>query len=134
MPVSSHSPALTVTSPRSLSRRTEGTTSPASRRGRKLRALALLLLLLAGVAVISDPHTVFAYADFRCPAGLVERPVSMMSGPVRCERQDGSGASDATGSDRFRVALYLRNLEVRVIDLDFVAGAYLGPALSVRIR
>jgi hypothetical protein len=84
-------------------------------------AIALGLLLLFGYA--AGARTVFAHGELRCPPGYTAQPASMITYECRPPWPDPTTIRwSEVVTTRDEVGLYLVNLRVRVLHLDFVAG------------
>jgi hypothetical protein len=92
---------------------------------RVLRLTLLLAFVLLGWA--SGPHLVVDYRDLRCPPGSVVAYVSPASWTLGCvPAHEFPGQTSAPISRS--VVLSLDNIGLRVFALDFLGGAYEGPA------
>ncbi len=110
--------------------------APSWQRGRPPRRLAVLALSVALVvlAFAAGPRLIVDYRDLNCPEGYVARPVSIAYWAVQCEPDRGAVSGPRSVAISREVGLFMTNANVRVFDVDFIAGNVLGPAVNVPIR
>ena len=97
------------------------------------RARVVLIVLVALLLSFSlGLHPVAEFNDLVCPTGTVVRYVGVAYWAVTCAASDPSAPATTVATSRY-IGLFLTTVNVRVFDIDFMAGSIHGPTLNVSL-